>query len=112
MAHWQRNLLPPMRKSISSPRTLMPRRAVTVDGNNLFTNVSVKWPDGTPGKLTITGCDANNGILAYNIAYVLRSYVNPRGYYSDTCTSTASDTAIWLPPYRHSFRAILYRIVS
>jgi hypothetical protein len=54
--------------------------AITLDGNDLVASAAVKWPDGSPGTLTITSRDGNSAVLAYNITYgspVTKTFTQP-----------------------------------
>ena len=54
--------------------------AVTLDGSDQITSAAVKWPDGSPGTLTITSRDANGAVLAYKITYgspVTKTFTQP-----------------------------------
>jgi hypothetical protein len=76
-----------------NPDTLI-AGAVTVDGSNLVTSAAVKWPDGTPGTLTITSRDANSAVLGYNITYgspVTKTFTQP------TITRNAAGAATNVP---------------
>ncbi|WNT44922.1 hypothetical protein SEA_ABBYDAISY_27 [Arthrobacter phage AbbyDaisy] len=76
-----------------NPDTLI-AGAVTVDSNNLVTSAAVKWPDNTPGTMTITSRDANNAVLAYNITYgspVTKTFTQP------TITRNAAGAATNVP---------------
>ncbi|MGM9473199.1 hypothetical protein ACS5PJ_14490 [Pseudarthrobacter sp. YS3] len=76
-----------------NPDTLI-AGAVTVDANNLVTSAAVVWPDGKPGTMTVTGRDANNAVLAYNITYgspVTKTFTQP------TITRNAAGAATNVP---------------
>lgn len=76
-----------------NPDTLI-AGAVTVDSNNLVTSAAVKWPDGTPGTLSITSRDTNGAVLAYNITYgspVTKTFTQP------TITRNAAGAATNVP---------------
>jgi len=51
-----------------NPDTLI-AGAITLDGSDQVTSAAVKWPDGTPGTLTITARHSTGAVNAYNITY-------------------------------------------
>ena len=76
-----------------NPDTLI-AGAITLDASDLVTSAAVKWPDGSPGTLTITSRDANGAVLAYNITYgspVTKTFTQP------TITRSASGAATNVP---------------
>jgi hypothetical protein len=53
---------------------------VTLDGSDQVVSAVVKWPDASPGVLTITSRHATGAVLAYDITYgspVTRTYSQP-----------------------------------